>query len=81
MHKSLHDTRYADACIYTPGIVSIKSDTAFQQAIPESERLSVEVITCAAPNLHEKPYNAMNPSHGTPVKLTPAELMELHIER
>lgn len=81
MHKALHDTRYTDACIYTPGIVPIKSDTAFPQTVPESEWFRVDVITCAAPNLREKPYNSMNPGHGTPVKLTPAELLELHIKR
>lgn len=81
MHKDLHDTRYTDACIYTPGIVSIKSDTSLPQAVPESKWFKVDVITCAAPNLRERPYNAMNPGHGTPVKLTPAELLELHIKR
>lgn len=81
MHKALRDARYTDACIYTPGIISIKSDTAFPRAVPESEWFSVDVITCAAPNLREKPYNAMNPGRGSPVKVTPAELSELHIKR
>lgn len=81
MHKDLHDTRYTDACIYTPGIISIKSDTAFPQAVPESEWFSVDVITCAAPNLQKEPYNSMNPGYGKPVKVTPSELLEIHKKR
>lgn len=81
MHKNLHDTRYTDACIYTPGIISIKSDTAFPEAVPESEWFSVDVITCAAPNLRKDPYNSMNPGEGKPVKVTPSELLEIHKKR
>ncbi|MGN0587715.1 MAG: TIGR02452 family protein [Oscillospiraceae bacterium] len=81
MHQKLCDTRYTDACIYTPKIISIKSDTAFPQAVPESEWFSVDVITCAAPNLREKPYNSMNPGQGKAVKVSPAELLAIHKKR
>ncbi|MGN0608690.1 MAG: TIGR02452 family protein [Oscillospiraceae bacterium] len=81
MHKERHDVRYTDACIYTPGIISIKSDTAFPQAVSESEWFSVDVITCAAPNLREKPYNFMNPGQGKAIKVSPAELLEIHKKR
>ncbi len=81
MHRSLNNSLYTDACIYTPGIISIKSDTAFPQEEPESEWFSVDVITCAAPNLREKPNNSMNPGHGTAVKITPDELFEIHKKR
>lgn len=81
MHKNLHDTRYTDACIYTPGIISIKSDTAFPQIVPESDWFSVDVITCAAPNLREKPYNSMNPGQGKAIKVSSTELLEIHKKR
>lgn len=81
MHRSLGDTRYTDACVYTPGIISLKSDTRFPEPVPEGERFTVDVITCAAPNLREKPYNSMNPGRGTPVKAGAAELLEIHRKR
>lgn len=81
MHKELNDARHTDACIYTPGIISIKSDTAFPKAVPESEWFTVDVITCAAPNLRKVPYNSMNPYEGKSVKVTPPELLEIHKKR
>lgn len=81
MHRSRQDTRYTDACIYTPDVISIKSDLALPQAVPESEWFSVDVITCAAPNLRKIPYNAMNPGQGRAVKVSPAELLDIHKKR
>lgn len=81
MHRYRHDTRYTDACIYTPDMAVIKSDELFPQEVPKSERFKVDVITCAAPNLREKPYNTMNPGQGAPTKLTPTELFDLHVKR
>lgn len=81
MHKNRNDVRYTDACIYIPGIISIKSDTAFPQTVSESDWFSVDVITCAAPNLREKPYNSMNPGQGKAIKVSPAELLEIHKKR
>lgn len=42
---------YTDNCIYTPDIVVMKSDALYPQSIPESEWFSIDVLTCAAPNL------------------------------
>lgn len=81
MHRNLGDVRYTDACIYTPDVVSLKSDTNLPEAVPESEWFSVDVITCAAPNLRPNPYNAMNPGHGKAAKVTPAELLTIHKKR
>lgn len=39
------------------------------------------MITCAAPNLRERPYNAMNPGQGTALKLSDTELLQIHRER
>lgn len=50
-HRSRHDTRYTDACIYTPGITILKSDTDLPERLAPEAWRRVNVITCAAPNL------------------------------
>ena len=50
-HRQRHDTRYTDACLYTPGIVVCKSDDDMPSLLPEAKWLTVDVLTCAAPNL------------------------------
>lgn len=81
MHKKRHDVRYTDACIYTPDITVFKTDTSFPEHIPENEWFSVDILTCAAPNLRSEPYNSMNPGKGAPVKMTDSELLSLHKKR
>lgn len=81
MHRNRGDVRYTDSCIYTPSVYSIKIDTNVPELVPESEWFSVDVITCAAPNLRPKPYNAMNPGRGNAVKVTPSELLAIHKKR
>ena len=44
---------YNDDCVYTPQVVVFKSDTGRPQLLEESEWYTVDVITCAAPNLRE----------------------------
>lgn len=76
------DARYNDDCIYTPEVVVFKSDTAFPNQLPENEWYKVDVVTCAAPNLRERPSNAMNPGGGnSAIRLTDKELKELHEKR
>lgn len=77
-HRSRHDVRYTDACIYTPKVYVVKSDTDLPQRLPENEWISVDIITCAAPNLRERPYNSMNPGSGAAVKVSDRELLEIH---
>ncbi len=50
-HYSRRDSRYTDACIYTPNIIVCKSDTDIPERLPKNDWIKVEVITCAAPNL------------------------------
>lgn len=80
-HYGRHDTRYTDACIYTPGVTVIKTDTSVPQRLDRREWQKVDVLTCAAPNLRKNPYNAMNPGSGTPLKLSDGELLALHVKR
>lgn len=51
-HIRLGDHRYTDARIYVPGVYVIKSDVDFPQLLPQNDWFPVDVITCAAPNLH-----------------------------
>ncbi len=44
-----------DDCIYTPGVIAFKSDTTYPKLLPEDKWCSVNVLTCAAPNLRERP--------------------------
>ncbi len=80
-HRNLHDLRYTDKCIYTPDIIVFKSDTEIPQMLDEKDWLRADVITCAAPNLREQPYNAMNPGKGTAIRVTDKELLEIHKKR
>lgn len=80
-HRNRHDTIYTDTCIYTPDIYIIKTDTHAPTRLPENDWCPVDVITCAAPNLREKPYNAMNPGSGQRAHVTADELLKLHKSR
>ncbi len=80
-HRERHDAKYTDACIYTPGIMIIKSDKDYPKRLPEGKWGNVDVITCAAPNLRERPGNAMNPSTGVQVHLSDKDLRVLHEKR
>ena len=63
-HRAAHDPLHNDDIIYTPGVVVFKSDTTFPKTMPETDWYEVNVITCAAPNLREKPSNRMNSGDG-----------------
>ncbi|MCM1382476.1 MAG: TIGR02452 family protein [Muribaculaceae bacterium] len=78
MHRNKKDLRYTDCCIYTPEITVIKSDTDFPEPLAEELRFNVDVLTCAAPNLREKPYNSMNPGSAKPLKVSDKELFQIH---
>lgn len=80
-HRKRHDARYTDLCLYTPGVKVIKSDTALPERLDEKDWLSVDVITCAAPNLRERPSNEMNPQAGEALHLSDEELLALHKKR
>ncbi len=81
MHRKRKDLRYTDTCIYTPGIVVFNTDTRFPERMPEQEWFSVDVMTCAAPNLRKVPYNRMNKGYAEPITLTDAELLAIHKQR
>lgn len=47
-HRERRDVRYTDACIYTPGITIVKTDTARPERMERKDWRQVDVITCAA---------------------------------
>ena len=60
----------------------MKTDTHNPISLPQEKWYKVNVITCAAPNLREKPSNKMNQSDGNKaVKITQKELLEIHEKR
>ena len=75
------DARYTAPCIYTPDVLVIKTDDENPARLPAGAWQAVDVVTCAAPNLRPRPYNAMNPGTGAPVQVGAAELGALHEQR
>ena len=81
-HRRQHNPLHNDDCIYTPGVMVFKSDTDYPQLLPEDKWYSVNVVTCAAPNLREKPSNSMNSGDGdAAVHISREDLQVLHEKR
>ena len=77
-HRKANNPLYNNDCIYTPDVCVFKSDINFPEPLPQSEWWKVNILTCAAPNLRERPSNAMNPHAGaTAAKISPTELEKL----
>ena len=80
-HRQRHDALYTDACIYTPDILVIKTDDDAPERMEEKCWCRLDVISCAAPNLRERPSNTMNPGPSRPVRITPEALLKLLKQR
>ena len=81
-HRKANNPLYNNDCIYTPDVCVFKSDINFPELLPKAEWWKVNILTCAAPNLRERPSNAMNPNAGTTAaKITPTELEKLLTSR
>ena len=76
-HRQNRNALHNDDIIYTPNVVVIKDD----DHNPISENFMVDIITCAAPNLREKPNNAYNSGDGNKVEISANELLALHEKR
>ena len=76
-HRRSSNPLHNDDIIYTPDVQVIKDDDYHLLDTP----FAVDVITCAAPNLRERPSNSYNPGDGESVRITPAELQALHERR
>lgn len=80
-HKDRRNTIYTDACIFSPNIIVFKSDTDNPQRLPQKNWIKIDVITCAAPNLRERPNNLYNPGNSVPTKISDTELLKIHEKR
>lgn len=81
-HRRERNPIHNDDLIYTPDVVVFKSDTAYPQLLPEASWKKVNVITCAAPNLRERPSNGFNSGDGDKsVSVSDEELEAIHIRR
>ena len=58
-----------------------KTDENFPERMPKEKWVTVEVISCAAPNLRKTPANLYNPESGQAVSILPADLQWLHEQR
>lgn len=76
-HRRSGNPLHNDDIIYTPDVQVIKDDDYHLLDTP----FAVDVVTCAAPNLRERPSNSYNPGDGESVHITPAELQALHERR
>ena len=81
-HRAAHDPIHNDDIIYTPNIVVFKTDTDRPELMERDDWYIVDVITCAAPNLREKPSNRYNSGDGKrAVTLSDRELQVIHEKR
>ena len=81
-HRKAANPLYNNDCIYTPNVCVFKSDINFPELLSRDRWWRVNILTCAAPNLRERPSNPMNPHAGyKQVKVTPAELETLLTSR
>ena len=68
--------------IYTPDVTVFKTDTSRPKLMDEKDWYDVDVITCVAPNLRERPSNRFNQNNGDhAVKVSDKELFEIHKKR
>ncbi len=79
-HKKIGDPKATDALIYTEGVVIFKTDTAFPEMMKKSDWVTVDVITCAAPDMR-KSSNRHVPLTGNASKMSDPELFGYHVRR
>lgn len=76
-HRKNGNALHNDDIIYTPNVLVIKDD----DHNPLSEPFSVDIISCAAPNLRERPSNQYNTGDTVKVQISGNELLKLHEKR
>lgn len=76
-HRKSRNALHNDDIIYTPNVVVIKDDDYNMLA----DTFTVDIISCAAPNLREKPNNSYNSGDGKKVEISDEQLLVLHEKR
>ena len=81
-HRYEKNPLHNDDVIYTPNILMCKTEEPEFKRLRENECIKFDVITCAAPNLREKPNNTYN-QEGTnsAVMISDEELYNIHLQR
>lgn len=80
-HRGRQDSIYTDACIFTPNIIICKSDVDLPERLPQKNWVTVDVMTCAAPNLRIHPNNIYNPGNAKAARVYDEELLKIHEQR
>lgn len=81
-HRTAKNPIHNDDIIYTPDVIVFKTDTAYPQLMDEGDWYQTNVITCAAPNLRERPSNLFNTGDGNiAIKISDEELQMIHEKR
>ena len=81
VNRAARNVLHTDACIYSPNVIICKTDDSIPKRLSPDHFVTVDVITCAAPNLRKVPGNCHNPEVGESVMLTPQELYRIHLQR
>ncbi len=81
-HRISKNPIHSDDIIYTPDVIVFKTDTAFPCLMDEADCYAVNIVTCAAPNLRERPSNMFNTGDGNKaIKVSNEELQRIHEKR
>ena len=80
-NRVARDPIHTDACIWSPGVVICRLDASGNLWIDPEGWVTVDVISCAAPNLRERTGNIHNPETAVSVHLTAEEQYALHLKR
>ncbi|MBR4656177.1 MAG: TIGR02452 family protein [Oscillospiraceae bacterium] len=62
-------------------MVICKTDESVPRRLPEEQFVTVDVLTCAAPNLRRTPGNRHNPDASRAASVTRKQLFDLHVKR
>lgn len=81
VNRAANDVRHSDACIYSPGVIICKTDESIPERLSSSDWVTVDMISCAAPNFRNEPSNWQNPETGAAVKISELQLFEIHFRR
>lgn len=81
LNRNINNPLHDDTVIYSPHIVICKSDSDRPIRLKKEEFVKVDVLTCAAPNLREKPGNLYNFDGNTSIKVSDEEVYQIHTKR
>lgn len=81
VNRAAKNVIHTDACIYSPEVIICKTDESIPQRLPHDQFVTVDVISCAAPNLRNEPANWHNPETGKAVRMDSNQLFEIHLKR